>query len=147
MSMKTFCLLFVLVSLAASQSASQSVHAAVPPELIPLQEAEILIYLLPQAKELRNQGMDVGWELEPGNRLDKEDFYTFWVVNSKRPNVEGSVTVGYFSVNKHTAVIWDDDTGKTVSATELAGIQRILRQAHHIDQSILQKFSSLRPEM
>lgn len=135
----------ILLPLMAHKAASQSPPAATPPERIALHEAEILIYLLPQAQELRNQGMDIGWELETSPEVNQQNFYTFWVVNSKRPNVQGSVTIGYFSVNKHTAEVWDDDREKLVSSSELEGVQRILRQAHHIDESTLRRFSPLRP--
>jgi hypothetical protein len=112
---------------------------------VALHEAEILIYLLPQAQDLRGQGMDIGWELQTSPKLNQEDFYTFWVVNSKRPIVQGSDTVGYFSVNKHTAEVWANDKEKTVTTAELKGIEKILRKAHHIDDAALRKFGSLRP--
>jgi len=139
------CLSVILLPLIAHKVVSQSPQASTPPEQIALHEAEILIYLLPQAQELRNRGMDIGWELETSPKLNQQDFYTFWVVNSKRPNVQGSVTIGYFSVNKHTAEVWDDDREKLMSSSELEGIQRILRQAHHIDETTLRRFSPLQP--
>jgi hypothetical protein len=143
----TFCLLFAFIALIARQAATQSTHTAALPEQIGLHEAEILIYLIPQAQELRKQGMDIGWELETSPELNQQDFYTFWVVNSKRPNVQGSVTIGYFSVNKHTADVWDNDNEKIVSTAELEGIKKILRQAHHIDDLALRKFGSIRPNI
>ena len=77
--------------------------------------------------------MDIGWELQTSDKLNQRDFYTFWVINSKRPNTAGSVTVGYFSVNKHTAEVWDTNSDRVVGAAEIEGVQRILRRAHHID--------------
>lgn len=142
------CSLFVILSaFAGFRLAAQSAKLATSAEQIAPYEAEILIYLLPQAQELRKQGMDVGWELQTSPKLNQRDFYTYWVVNSKRPNVEGSVTVGYFSVNKHTAEVWDDNNEKVKvpDAGELEGVERILRRAHHIDEETLHKFSSLRP--
>src|SRR5713101_5511696 len=112
------------------------------PELISLTEAEILVYLLPAAHEVRRQGMDVGWEMETSPRLKREDFFTFWVVNAKRPHVDGSVTIGFFSVNKHTADIWDHGLEEFVVSTELEGIQTILRKAHHIDEAAIKKYRS-----
>ncbi|MGA6957701.1 MAG: hypothetical protein WBY73_21500 [Candidatus Acidiferrales bacterium] len=108
-------------------------------------EAEILVYLLPQAQELRKQGMDVGWEIQTSPKLNQRDFYTYWVFNLKRQNVEGSVTIGYFSVNKHTAEVWDNGNEKVVAAEDLEGVERILRRAHQINQETLDKFNSLRP--
>jgi len=114
-------------------------------ESITLYEAEVLIYLLPEAHEVRSQGMDVGWEQQQSPSLNLDDFFVFWVVNAKRKDVHGSVTIGFFSVNKHTADIWDNDLGDFVVTPELQGVQRILREAHHIDEGTVQKFHSQRP--
>jgi len=114
-------------------------------ESITLYEAEVLIYLLPEAHEVRSQGMDVGWEQQQSPSLNLDDFFVFWVVNAKRKDVHGSVTIGFFSVNKHTADIWDNDLGDFVATPELQGVQRILREAHHIDEAIMEKFRSRRP--
>ena len=115
------------------------------PELLTLTEAEILIYLMPQAQELRRLRMDVGWELQTGPKFNRKDFYTFWVVNAKRPNVEGSVTVGYFDVNKHTGEVWDEGLERFVVSPDLAGVQVILRKAHGIDASSLAKYHLAKP--
>jgi hypothetical protein len=115
------------------------------PEVITLTEAEILVYLLPQAQELRKQGMDVGWESQTGPKFNHDDFYTFWVVNAKRPHVEGSVTVGFFDVNKHTGEVWDEGLERFVTSTELDGVQAIVRKAHGIDSSTLAKYHSAKP--
>ena len=109
-----------------------------------LSEAEILVYLLPVAHKLREEQMDVGWELQRGSKWNEKDFYVFWVVNPKRV-VEGSNTVGYFAVNKHTADIWDDWAEAFVTSTEIEGVQRILRKAHCIDDRVLSEFGSRRP--
>src|ERR1700722_17661855 len=116
-------------SLLAPWGALSTVEAHEPP-IISLTEAEILIYLLPQAQELRRQGMDVGWERQTSARLNQKNFYVFWVVNNKRSPVEGSVRVGFFAVSKFTAEVWDDDLETIVSGPDLAGIQNILRKAH-----------------
>lgn len=110
-----------------------------------LQEAEILIYIMPDSQEVRKQGWDVGWELQTSPELNQEDFFVFWVVNAKRPNVQGSVTIGYYGINKHTADIWEDNFQRFVSGKELEGVQNILRRAHHIDQTIIEKYRSRRP--
>jgi hypothetical protein len=138
-------LLAFLAGVTGFELAARSIRSATPPEEIAPCEAEILIYLLPEAQELRKQGMDIGWELQTSDKLNQRDFYTFWVINSKRPNTAGSVTVGYFSVNKHTAEVWDTNSDRVVGAAEIEGVQRILRRAHHIDEETLHKFGSLRP--
>jgi hypothetical protein len=140
-SIVLLCLLAILLAVIPKKAVSQSSQTSSSPEPIALYEGEILIYLLPQGRELRNQGMDIGSEVNQ----NQQDFYTFQVFNSKRTNGQGSTTIGYFSVNKHTAEIWDDNNQKRVSTTELEGIQRILRQAHRIDASTVRKFGALRP--
>ncbi len=124
-----------------------TVCLAVPPEpsLITLHEAEILIYLIPEAHELRKQGMDVGWELETGSGMNQEDFYIFSVANVKRRRVHGSAGVGFFAVNKHTADVWDAVAGELVTSSELEGVQRILRKAHLVDSATISKYSGRRP--
>ena len=138
-------ILAILLLVIPKNAVSQPSQTSSSPEPIALYEGEILIYLLPQGRELRNQGMDIGSEVQPNQKLDQQDFYTFQVFNSKRTNVQGTTTIGYFSVNKHTAEIWDDNNQKQVVTAELEGIQRILRQAHHIDASTVRKFGALRP--
>src|SRR5580704_17869111 len=139
------CVLASISVVIPSKAVSQGSQTSSSPESIAPYEGEILVYLLPHGQELRKLGMDIGAELETNQKLNQQDFYTFHVFNSKRTNVQGSTTVGYFSVNKHTAEIWDDNNQRKVSTAELEGIQRILRQAHHIDASTVRKFGTLRP--
>lgn len=126
---------------------ARATHSKKDPDFISLEESEILILLLPQASELRRQGMDVGWELQTGPKFNQADFYTFWVVNSTRPGVEGSVTVGYFAVNKHSAEVWSLDKGEFVSSPEIEGVQRIVRRAHSIDEALIRQYHSRRPDV
>ena len=115
------------------------------PQLIALYEAEILIYLLPEAHEVRRQGMEIGWELQANPAYNLEDFYVFWIVNAKRPRVHGSVTIGFFGVNKHTADVWAEGIERFVVTPELVGVQGILRKSHHIDEATIEKYRSRRP--
>jgi len=140
----TFLAVAALMPVSAS---NQRVLAAPQAQSEPLSqtEAEILIYLLPEAHQVRQEGMDIGWELQTGSAWNQKDFYGFWVVNAKRKNV-GSVTIGFFSVNKHTAEVWDDTPSpKRVNNVELRGIQKILREGHHIDAQTLTAFGNMRP--
>jgi hypothetical protein len=106
-------------------------HGADKPEPITFSEAEILIYLMPASQEVRKQGFDVGWDV---SRLGDPDQFQFFVFNAKRKCPEGcSVTVGNFSVNRHTAEVTSSDTGAIVTDQELSGVQTILRRAHHLD--------------
>ena len=114
------------------------------PEPITLPEAEILIYFLPQAVELRSQGMEVGWELTASPKVNHEDFFSFWVINVTRESA-GSVTVGWFFVNRHTGDVWDDGLGKYVVSHDIEGIQKILRRAHRIDEETLRRYRTRSP--
>jgi hypothetical protein len=98
---------------------------------ITFHEAEILIYVMPAARTVREQGMDVGWEKSAAPELNHEDYFFFWVYNSKRQG-SGSVTIGHFAVDKRNAEVWDFMTGERVSSVELGGVQRILRRAHQV---------------
>lgn len=91
--------------------------------------------------------MDIGWELQTSSKLDQNDFYVFWVINNKRQNVHGSNTIGYYAVNKHTADVWSMDEDKFVSATELDGVQALVRKAHAITKAVIQKYHHLRPDV
>lgn len=135
----------VLLLALAIHSDSALPLSAFKPEPIALYEAEILVYIMPAAQGVRKQGWDVGWELQTSPDLNQEDYFVFWVVNSKRPNVVGSVTIGYYGVNKRTADVWDDNFGKFVEGKELKGVQAILRRAHHIDEATIRQYRSRRP--
>ncbi len=123
--------LLSLVSLPLTFAAGQA------PAAISVHEAEILIYLLPVAHQLRSEGMDVGWELQDQNRdhYPKGEYYVFWLVNNKRVSA-GSTTIGYYAVNKHTGEIWNTDLDQLVSSSELEGVQKILRRAHGVDDKM-----------
>ena len=100
------------------------------PEPITMSEAEILIYLMPASQELRKEGFDVGWDVAGSQDPDQFQFHVF---NAKRKCPEGcSVTVGHFSVNRHTAEVTDTDMNATVTNQEFSGVQTILRSAHHL---------------
>ena len=121
-----------------SSRAVQGTQQAATP--IALHEAEILIYLLPQAQEVRNQGWEIGWELQTSAEVSGSDSFVFYVYNATRPS-GGSVTIGYFAVDKHTADIWEDDVPpKLVASREIEAVQKILRRAHHIDDAFLKKY-------
>ncbi len=109
------------------------------PEPVALHEAEILIYLLPEAHQIRSEGMEIGWEVSTSPKLNQDDYFTFWVYSAKRKGT-GSVTVGHFAVNKHTADVWDSVLDKIISTNELQGVQKILRKGHRIDEETIKKY-------
>lgn len=114
------------------------------PEKISRHEAEILIYLLPEAVEIRREGMDVGWEFQDSDAYNQKDFYIFWVYNRDRTGT-GSITIGYFAVNKHNADVWDLDFERLVAGKEIERVQGILRKAHSISEDTIQNFRAINP--
>ena len=110
--------------------------------VLELHEAEILIYVMPASTRTRADGFEVGWEQTTGPTLNQKDYYYFWVYNATRHNPNGSVTIGNFAVNKHTADVLDDDASPAVllDSKELRGVQRILRRAHHIGQDQIKRY-------
>ena len=146
--MRRFMLLLLFVgfcSFSPVLDADNHVVTAQSATQITLEEAEILIYLLPAAQTTRSHGMDIVWELQTSSKLDQNDFYVFWVVNNKRQNVYGSNTIGYYAINKHTADVWSMDQSEFVSATELDGVQALVRKTHSITETVIQKYRHLRP--
>ena len=112
------------------------------PEELAYHDAEILIYLLPVAKETRARGSDIIWERESSPKLNQSDYFVFWVMNA-RPNPYGSSTIGYFAVNKHNADVREcGEDEPAVTSPEIEGVQKILRRAHRIDQETAQKYRS-----
>jgi hypothetical protein len=110
------------------------------PEQLAYHDAEILIYLLPVAKETRARGSDIAWERESGPSVNQDDYFVFWVTNA-RQNPYGSSTIGYFAVNKHNADVRQcGEDEPAVTSPETEGVQKILREALHIDQGTVQKY-------
>jgi len=70
--------------------------------------------------------MDVGWERQPTAELRSPGVYVFWLYNSRRPNPMGSVTIGYYSIDKCTGIIKEDESGTVVTSPTLEGVQRIM---------------------
>ncbi len=92
---------------------------------VSLIDAQILIYLLPVADQLRAQGMDIGWERQPALEAERPDHYSFWVYNSRRVSA-GSVTIGYYNVDRCTGVVREAETGKIVSNRLMNHIRQII---------------------
>lgn len=116
-------------------------NSSVPTELA-LHEAEILIYVMPASARTRKDGFEVGWEQTTASTLNERDYYYFWVYNATRHNPNGSVTIGNFAVNKHTADVFDNDEppARLLDSKELRGVQKILRRTHHIDAEQIKRF-------
>jgi len=80
-------------------------------------------------------------EQQTSAQLNQADYYYFWVYNAKRQS-NGSVTIGYYAVNKHTADVWDTVEQKRISSRLMVGVQRIIRESHHIDEDTMGKYRS-----
>ncbi len=104
-------------------------------------EAEILVYITPQAQRVRAEGFDVGWDHTISARLNQTDYFFFYLFNSKRRS-SGSVTVGNYAVNKHTGDVWDQTEEKLLRGAELEGVQKILRDQHRITEQVILEFRS-----
>ncbi|HZR30948.1 MAG TPA: hypothetical protein VFA76_03725 [Terriglobales bacterium] len=110
-------------------SGSPAASRAVPEpqcKKISVRDAEILLYLMPVADELRAEEMDVGWKREPGVEEYRQGAYAFRLENARRYNPNGSVTIGYFLVDKCTGIIRQDETGEVVTSPMVRGVQRIM---------------------
>lgn len=116
-------------------------------------EAEELIKLLPVTKELRTKGMDVKWDVQAVPTMNNQDYYFFWIYNAtaQKERDIGSISVGNYAVNKHTADVraWQvsqdvsyGDDGVLVTTNELERLQEELRKRHGIDLTPIQRYRS-----
>jgi hypothetical protein len=133
----------------ASSAWSQVQPRAHRATLINMEEAEILIYVMPDAQAERKSGKDVAWSLETNPEYDLKNFYYFWVVGTGdgESHHEGSITVGYFAVNKHTGDVWEYATMEHINSPQLEGVQKIILKHHDIDSAVLRKYGGLRPRI
>ncbi len=114
-------------------------------------EAEELIKLLPVTKELRAKGMDVKWDVQTVPTMNNKLYYFFWIYNvtAQKARDIGSISVGNYAVNKHTAdvPVWhvSDEVsygydGVLVTTNELEQLQEELRKKHGIDSTSIQEY-------
>ena len=126
---------------------TQARSTAKPSTLLTEEEAEILIYVMPDAEAERKAGKDVAWTPEVNKEYDLANFYEFWVVGTGQREAPGSITVGYFAVNKHTGDVWEVASGEHIAGPQLSGVQKIIRKHHNIGRAVLNNFSGLRPRI
>src|SRR5437868_1036020 len=107
--------MFLPLLLVAVMSMQGIQHPAQKAESLTSTEAQILVYLLPECKATRKEGFECGMELEIGPAYNQADYYTFSVYNATRKCEACSVTIGFFSVNKHTAEVIEMDSGARTS--------------------------------
>src|ERR1700688_1798009 len=124
-----------------------------PSPTITIADAEGLINLLPVVKELRAKGMDVKWDVQSVPTMNNTGYYFFWIYNATAQKARdiGSISVGNYAVNKHTADVraWQvshdvsyGDDGVLVTTNELEQLQGELRKRHGIDSTGIQRYRS-----
>ena len=99
-------------------------------------DAKILVYVSPVGERLRASGSDIAMEQQTSAQLNQADYYYFWVYDAKRQS-NGSVTIGYYAVNKYTGDVWDTVEKRKLSGEVLLGVQKIVQQSHHIDEDTM----------
>jgi len=94
----------VAVTRPASASTLADADANNAPTLS-IDEAKSLINLLPAVEELRAKGIDVKWDVQSVPTMNNQDYYFFWIYNvtAQKERDIGSISVGNYAVNKHTA--------------------------------------------
>jgi len=119
-----------------------------------IEEAESLLNLLPITLELRAKGMDVRWDRQQAvSYLNNRDYYFFWIYNAtaQKERDIGSISVGNYAVNKHTADVrvWNvspetyyGDDGALIVASEIERLQEDLREKHGFNTTSIQEYRS-----
>ena len=133
-------LLLVAVASAVAQAAHEPNSDATD---LSVSDGEILLYLTPAAKATRKGGLDIFLEQATSDHFNQQDYYVFQM-SSTRSCEACSANIGYFAVNKHTADVRamdvnDEERNPIVTNRELAGVQRIMRTAHHITPEVLKQ--------
>jgi hypothetical protein len=121
-----------------SQDPPQSSQSA---DQLSISDAQSLLYLLPQARKIRSEGMDVSSDVISAPERKGVDFYDFWVIR-------GSAPIGIFSVNRYTGDVWKngENPAKIEDDPQIERVQEGLRETHRIDGTVLAKYQVLRPE-
>ncbi len=125
---------------------SPATAASCRPSQLQEYEAEILIYLIPEATEARKNGEKVAWELQSSAKLNQNDFFVFYLYNAGAPE-SSSPTIGYFAVNKHTAEVWNMNAEEPLHSADLLSVGEIFRRGHCIDEQTVRLYSSAKPDI
>jgi hypothetical protein len=88
-------------------------------------DATILLYLIPDAFDLRMKGDDVGIERTPLAERRTPGKYAFQLRGLK-PNPNGSTLLGNFTVDRCSGLVIEDDLNEVVRSPTLQGVQRIM---------------------
>lgn len=93
------------------------------------EEAEILIYITPAGKSLRDHGFDIEWD--PSDVMVHPTRVSLHAYGSRPPATPGgSVSAGNFSVDRYTAEVRVGDD--IAHSSELDGVERIMLAGHHL---------------
>ncbi len=125
---------------AGSDSVADTARKVVTATILSPAEAEILIYLVPDAHALREKGNDLCSEVFDSPQANTADYYYFDAVVRDSPPESASATVGHFLVNKHTGDVWDVVSGEIIASPELLGVQAIMRRAHGVTKETIAKY-------
>lgn len=137
------CLGFLPFALVATSHLDAQSKATDSATMLSVAEAAVLVYISPVGDTDRARGSDVGMERQLSTKFNQRDYYVFWVYDAKAPSSGGSVTLGYYAVNKHTGDVWDaeeDPRTSALSSAVLQGVQRILRIAHRISENTMRAY-------
>jgi hypothetical protein len=127
--------------LGAVQLTPDAIISRVPHDLprlehpLTLPEAKILVTLVESAEKTMDPGFPIEWHVQ-----ERLDWYFFSAYNAGRPNPGGSVTIGHFAVNRHTAEVWDSVADLRETSPEIRVVQAILREDRHITEELLKKW-------
>lgn len=147
----SFCTLFTNLAFGDELADGTVNRDENPSPTITISEAKDLINMLPATKELRGKGMEVKGDVQAAPTMNNTDYYFFWIYNvtAQKERDIGSISVGNYAVNKHTADIrvWQvsndtsyGDDGVLVTTKELERLQEELRKKHGIDFSSIQEY-------
>jgi hypothetical protein len=147
------CTCSITWALALRPDSEGQAHEASAAPAITLQDAQGLLNLLPVVKELRVKGMELKWDVQSVSTMNTKDYYFFWIYNctAQAQHDIGSISVGNYAVNKHTAdmrewhvsdEVFHGNDGELVSTSDLDRLQEELRKKYGIDSNLVSAYRS-----
>jgi hypothetical protein len=123
----------------AGQPAAAAPNPA--PTLVTLEEARQLVRAIPDvAAQLHGTS---GLTLDPPPATPECAFFMFRAWHDTGPD-HGSNLVGWYTVNKRTADVWDGNGQSTlVTDPHVAKLQKTIRGRHNIDDAVIKKYRDL----
>ena len=130
--------LIVIIGTLLSTSGEVSTSGAALPSLSSY-EAQILVYISPDAHEIRESGRDVDLYPVTSEALNSEEYYFYDVRDPESADV-GSDLVGHYAVNKYSADLVNAVTQEQIDSVEVNRIEDILRKAHQMHEAQIKKY-------